>query len=641
MSNVKNSNSESLHNQHVLFVANRGEICRRIIKTANSLGIKTIVPLLADNKNTKKTLPYFAREATEVIYYKSNNPLETYLSIEDTVALAKQSNATLLHPGYGFLSENADFVKALTKEGILFVGPTAETMERLGSKTNAKWLAKEQDVPIIPGLELNDLNKINIVELKEDLISKVGLPLIIKAAAGGGGRGMRVVKKIEDLENLLASASEESYRAFGSRQLFIEKYIEYGRHIEVQIIGDSKGNIIHLYERDCSIQRKFQKVIEIAPAQNFKEDIKLKLYESAIKLAKAGNLTNAGTFEFLVDTSTDQFFFIESNPRLQVEHTITEEITGLDIVELQLKVALGASLPEQSTIQCHGVSIQARVCHEIPEKNFLPSTGKLEYYKRGDLPPSEGRIRVDLGYEEGEIISGNFDSLLQKSISYGNNFIIAKSNLLEHLNNLVVYNIGTNISFLISILKELEWKIPTTTWLESNLLTENIHDNKKVALISALNQFINTELKKERESFLPSPKLSCESPNFESLHFENVKIDKTNDNDHIKVVDVLGREDILCIYAGYPVIIKRPDIKFKEENESISLDKKITSPLPGTILKILVSVGDIVPKGKTLVKLDSMKTEHSINAKFDCIVDKICLEEGSKVNKGSVILEVE
>lgn len=417
-----------------LLVANRGEIAVRIQRTAQRMGIHTI----AIYSEVDRYAPH-VEMANESYFLGGDIPAETYLNIEKILALAREAKADAIHPGYGFLSENPAFAKAVTEAGIVFIGPSAEAMARLGNKVAAKQLAQSVGVPLVPGTA-------SAVVGEEALkaAGEIGYPLLIKAAAGGGGKGMRKVLRPEDFPEALQRAQSEALSAFGDPSVFLERYIEKPRHVEIQILADLHGNAVYLFERDCSIQRRHQKVIEEAPAPHLRPETRTAMGEAALRLIKAAGYTQAGTVEFIVDAD-ENFYFLEVNTRLQVEHPVTEMITGLDLVEWQIRIAQGERLGfTQTDLRPNGHAIEARLYAEDPRSNFLPSSGLLYKYRL----PARPHLRIDNGYEEGGIVPLYYDPLLAKIIAWGETRTEAIARLQQALRETVVLGVEHNADFI-------------------------------------------------------------------------------------------------------------------------------------------------------------------------------------------------
>ncbi len=388
-----------------LMVANRGEIALRVIRACRELGIQTVAVFSTVDRNALHVL-----SADEAYPLGGATPRESYLCQQKIVEIARSASVDAIHPGYGFLAENADFAELVNQAGIRFVGPTASAIQTMGDKTQARKVAKRLGIPTVIGT----LEPLQDVAEGFKQVDQVGLPVLLKAAAGGGGKGMRIVRSAADFESAYRAAQSEAKSAFGDDRVYLEKYLDGPRHVEMQILADTRGNAVYLGERECSIQRRHQKVIEESPSVAVSDELRHKLGDAAVKLAKEAGYTNAGTMEFLLDAE-GRFYFLEMNTRLQVEHPVTEEVTGIDLVRQQIRVAEGEKLPfRQEDIRFRGHAIECRICAEDPENGFMPSTGVLSHY---DVP--QGRIRVENGFRAGDEISVYYDSLLAKVISWG------------------------------------------------------------------------------------------------------------------------------------------------------------------------------------------------------------------------------
>ncbi|MEN9535161.1 MAG: hypothetical protein RIR37_434, partial [Verrucomicrobiota bacterium] len=430
--------------------ANRGEIAIRIFRAANELGLRTVSIFAEEDRFSIHR--FKADEAYQLD--ASKGPVGAYLDVEGIVALAKRKGVTMIHPGYGFLSENAQFARACAREGITFIGPSPELLENMGDKTAARTLAHRYQVPTLPGTE----DPITDPDEALKAAHEIGFPLIIKAAFGGGGRGMRVVEKASLLPALLSEAQNEAQNAFGNPAVFLERYISRAKHIEVQILGDQHGNVVHLHERDCSVQRRYQKVVEVAPAMNLDPKVREELCNAAVKLAKGIGYNNAGTVEFLYDMDKNDWFFIEMNPRIQVEHTVTECVTGIDLVRSQILIAGGESLfgaevaiPPQDEIPCNGFAIQCRVTTEDPEKNFAPDYGRILNYRSA----AGFGIRLDAASgDAGSVVTPFYDSMLVKVTAMGRDFPMACQRMDRALREFRIRGVKTNIPFLENVIAD-------------------------------------------------------------------------------------------------------------------------------------------------------------------------------------------
>ena len=483
-----------------VLVANRGEIAIRVFRACQELGIRTVAVYSEEDKNT-----LFRTKADESYQIgKGKTPVGAYLGIDEIIALAKAKGVDAIHPGYGFLAENVEFAKACAAEGIEFIGPTAEMMDRLGDKIKSKIVANSVGVPTIPGVE-------KAIETEEEALQfaeSCGYPVMLKAAAGGGGRGMRIVRSKEELLPQFRSARSEAAKAFGIDDIFIEKYLENPKHIEVQILGDKEGNIVHLYERDCSIQRRHQKVIEFTPALCLTDEQREAICNDAIKIAQAVDYRSAGTVEFLLD-KTGKHYFIEMNPRIQVEHTVSEIVTGVDIVQAQILIAQGYTLdspeiaiPNQEAIKVTGHAIQCRITTEDPVNGFMPDTGVIENYRS----PGGFGIRLDGGNGfEGSEITPFYDSLLVKVTAFSRTFEDTRRKAIRALRETKIKGVKTNIMFMLNVLNHPTFAAgQCDTGFIANtpeLLEIDKVEDKELKVIEFLgNKFVN-ETKGEKKNF--------------------------------------------------------------------------------------------------------------------------------------------
>lgn len=469
------ANSTIMHFQKIL-VANRGEIPIRIFRTAHELSLQTVAIFSYEDRLSMHRQK--ADEAYQIGHRGQYTPVGAYLAIDEIIKIALEHDVHLIHPGYGFLSENAEFARKVEEAGMIFIGPTPETIESLGDKVSARELALRADVPVVPGTD----GPVERYEEVKAFTDKYGFPVIIKAAFGGGGRGMRVVRGEAELRDSLERATSEAKSAFGNGTVFVERFLDKPKHIEVQLLGDNHGNIIHLFERDCSVQRRHQKVVEIAPAKELPSDVRDRILADAVKLAKTARYRNAGTAEFLVDQQ-NRHYFIEINPRIQVEHTITEEITGIDIVAAQIQIAAGATLEQlgltQERISARGFAIQCRITTEDPAKGFSPDTGRIEVYRSS----GGNGVRLDGGNGfAGATITPHYDSMLVKCTCRGSTYEIARRKMLRALVEFRIRGVKTNIPFLASLLSH-------PTFIDGNCWTTFIDDTPELfALVGSQNR---------------------------------------------------------------------------------------------------------------------------------------------------------
>lgn len=466
-----------------ILVANRGEIALRVMKTIRKMGIKTVAVYSTADRNSPHV--NFADEAVCIGEPPSN---QSYLRGEKIIEVAKDLKVDGIHPGYGFLSENAEFAEKVTKNGLIFIGPGPEAIRIMGDKLSAKEAVKAYDIPMVPGVD----NAVTDLAEAQKIAKEIGFPVLIKASAGGGGKGMRIVEKEKDLQDQMQRAISEAKSAFGNGAVFIEKYVSSPRHIEIQILADSHGNIIHLFERECSIQRRHQKVIEEAPSVVLNEEIRRKMGEAAVKVAKACDYVGAGTVEFLLDEEKN-FYFLEMNTRLQVEHPVTEEITGLDLVEQQIKIARGEKLKfQQEDLRINGHAVELRLYAENPMEDFLPSVGTLERYR----PPEGEGIRLDNGVEEGMEVSIYYDPMLAKLITYGVTREEAIQLMLEAIENFELKGIESTLAFGKFVFEHEAFRSGNfdthfvKKYYSAEKLRSEIEEEARIAALIAIKQYL-------------------------------------------------------------------------------------------------------------------------------------------------------
>jgi 3-methylcrotonyl-CoA carboxylase alpha subunit len=659
-----------------ILIANRGEIAVRVIRAVQDLGIRAVAIHSEADANA-----LHVRMADEAYSLGGNDLAETYLNIDKIVGIAKNCGAGAIHPGYGFLSENSLFVKACDDAGIIFIGPNTRAMKIMGNKIESREALKDSGIPMTAGIT-GDIKTL----LKR--AGEIPFPVMIKAAAGGGGKGMRIVHKEDNLAELLESTSREARSYFGDGTVFIEKYIEDPRHIEIQVLGDNYGNVIHLYERECSIQRRHQKIIEESPSPTLTPEIRQKMGETAVRIAKAIGYNNAGTVEFLVDKDLN-FYFLEMNTRVQVEHPVTEMVTGIDIVKEQIYIAAGKTLDiKQDAVTQHGHAIECRIYAEDPANNFLPSPGNLSYY----LEPEGDGIRVDTGMMEVTTIHSFYDPLLCKLITWDITREDARNKMIRALDQFIIHGIRTNIGYLHQLLIHPAYI--------KNKITTKYCDEHTPDLIALY--------KKDKEAvprYIPGLAyylydFNC-SPEPETSHgndiwnyisywrdimeleghvegspfkfsIESIKKDTyriiTDEGQHEIHVRICGEGYLEMIldgrqveffistdeegngyvsYLGFIFQVKRNDLLVRNQEILGSFDAaggnrdgKIISPMPGKVIQVKVEKGDKVKKGQTLLIVEAMKMENYITAPTDGEVEQVNVKVGEMVNSSTRLVQI-
>ena len=639
-------------NFNSLLIANRGEIACRIIKSAHEMGIRCIAVYVDADRDAP-----FVKEADESIYLPDGGYLDGNLILE----AAKKSRAQAIHPGYGFLSENAIFARKVIKEGFVWVGPSAHVISVMGDKLKAKELAIKAKVPTLPMTS----------DPKE--AKNIGYPLLIKAAAGGGGKGMRIVADKKDLKELIVSAQREAKSGFGDERVFIERYVEKSRHIEIQILGDAHGNVVHLGERECSIQRRHQKIIEESPSPRVSDEIRTAMGDAAVMLAKKIKYQSAGTVEFLFDDKTGEFWFLEVNTRLQVEHPVTEEVTGIDLVCEQLRIARGEDLGyEQDDIEFNGSAIEARLYAEDPNNDFLPEIGTLIAFEDG----YDADARWDSGVTSGSVIGTDFDPMLAKVISYAPTRIDAAGKLARALESAHIGGVKTNRDFLIACLRSDEYLSgdTTTDFIDRvkpprtlNLSSEEIeHVTSLAALWIQKTNKENTSLLK----FMPSgwtngrlPKqnvtllLNEDSYKVEYKYdrnlgfiFDSNKVAKIHDQNEFGLdVEFDGKrhfsritmlDDQVLVHMPYGDVMLKAKPRFVTPGLEIKAGG-LVAPMPGKVIDLKVKKGGKVKAGDTLIILEAMKMEHSIKASENGIVSDLLVSVNDQVENGALLMVVD
>jgi len=659
-----------------ILVANRGEIAVRVIRAVQDLGIRAVAIHSEADANA-----LHVRMADEAYSLGGNDLAGTYLSIEKIVSIAKNCGAGAIHPGYGFLSENSMFVKACDDAGIIFIGPNARAMKLMGNKIESREALKDSGIPMTAGITGD-------IKTLLERVKEIPFPVMIKAAAGGGGKGMRIVHDAGNLAELLESTSREAKSYFGDGTVFIEKYIEDPRHIEIQVLGDNYGNVIHLFERECSIQRRHQKIIEESPSPTLTPEIRRKMGETAVRIAKTIGYNNAGTVEFLVDKDLN-FYFLEMNTRVQVEHPVTEMVTGIDIVKEQIYIAAGKKLDiEQESVSQHGHAIECRIYAEDPSNNFLPSPGIMSYY----LEPEGDGIRVDTGIMEATTIHSFYDPLICKLITWDDNREDARNKMIRALDRFIIHGIRTNIGYLKHLLIHpayIQNQITTKYCDEhtADLVASIKTDKEAIPIhIPGLAYYLYDFSCRQEPEINTGHDIWTHISYWRDImelegHVEEVpfrfsidSIKKGNyhiiaaDGPHKAQVRICGEGYLEMIldekqmeffvstdeegkghvsYMGYIFMVKRNDLLPGNQEILGSFDTgggkndgKIISPMPGKVIQIKVKKGDKVIKGQTLLIVEAMKMENYITAPSDGEVEQVNVKVGEMVNSSIKLVQL-
>ncbi len=649
-----------------ILIANRGEIVSRIIRTCRKMGIKSI----AVYSEADRSAPFVA-EADQAIFIGESAPAASYLNQEKILAVAKKVKADAIHPGYGFLSENPEFAKKCKQEQLIFIGPNAAAIEAMGSKSSAKKWMQKNGIPVVPGYQGTDQS---LPRLREEAI-KTGFPVLLKATAGGGGKGMRIVRAENELEAAIGAVKREAANAFGQDDLIIEKYIDDGRHIEFQICGDQQGNVIHLLERECTIQRRYQKIIEESPSPVMDEALRQKMGSVAVQAGKSIHYDNAGTVEFIFDEQTGEFYFLEINTRLQVEHPVTEEITGLDLVKMQIESAQGMPLSiTQAEVQGNGYALEVRLYAEDTTNNFLPVTGTVDQF---NFPQVDG-LRVELGIKDGSQVTIYYDPMIAKIIVRDESRSAAHRKMQYVLRNLVCLGLTTNQYFLLRILQNddfLSGKY-NTHFVEGLNLENSQEPGPEAVVFSAIAvTLFNWEKREKNRSLLRSlPSgwrnnfFTCQQEKFLvgeqeitiTYRFKNgIFYFYENEQEYSVTLINAGDRAIQVEINGWQsrFIISRNKHIFYVHNELLGvvslhlkprfpekISQKIKggyeSPMPSAVVKILVTEGQEVEAGQGLLVLSSMKMENTIHAAEKGVVEEIYAREGASVEAGFLLLKI-
>ncbi len=656
-----------------ILIANRGEIACRVIRTAKKLGIKTVAVFSEADKDG-----LFVRQADESYCIGRPEPSESYLNINKIISVAKKTKSDAIHPGYGFLSENADFVKKLKKEKIIFIGPNSKAIKKMGDKIESKNLAIKLKLNVIPG------HTAPVKSSKEALSisKKIGFPVLLKASAGGGGKGMRIVRADKELEENFNAARSESKNSFGDDRVFIEKYIEQPRHIEIQILCDKHGNQLHLGERECSIQRRYQKVIEECPSPLVDEEMRESMASQALRLAKEVDYDSAGTVEFVVD-SKKNFYFLEMNTRLQVEHPVTELVTGIDLVEQMIYCADNKKLQlKQSDIKLNGWSIESRIYAEDPGKDFLPSIGRiLEYIEPNSSHFESGLVRNDTGISPGSEISIYYDPMISKLAVHHKNRSNAIELMIDSLQSYYLSGVENNIGFLISILNDKKFKNGS---LSTNFIKDKFKNGyqseigineeiiRKISIASVLvfikqlkkidltknskltvkifNQHVHIKIKKASLSdgvyviLITINKSNFTLSSNWKLHQKLLVTEINNKKEYFKINKIFNLHKINIEYFGIKLDVsifssaQKTYFDYMPIPSNEDLSKKLISPMPGLVKSVSVADNQKIKSGQQLIIIEAMKMENILRSEKDCIVDKVLVNEGESVSTDQEII---
>ena len=661
-----------------ILIANRGEIACRVAATARRLGVKTVAVYSDADANARHVAA-----CDEAIHLGGSAPKDSYLRWEKIIEAARATGAQAVHPGYGFLSENEEFAQACHAAGLVFIGPSASAIKAMGLKARSKQLMEKAGVPLVPGYHAAEQD----ADLLQREATRIGYPVLIKASAGGGGKGMRIVESAEAFDAALASCKREAINSFGDDAVLIEKYVQRPRHIEIQIFGDSQGNFVYLFERDCSVQRRHQKFLEEAPAPGLSPALRQQMGEAAVAAARAVNYVGAGTVEFIVeqrDGGAMSFFFMEMNTRLQVEHPVTEAITGLDLVEWQLRVASGEPLPlRQDELRIRGHAIEARICAENPDKNFLPATGRLRVYRKPahhsfERADAACSVRFDDGVREGDDISPYYDSMIAKLIVHGDDRAQALARLDAALARTHIVGLSTNVQFLRHVVRSPSFaKADLDTALipreQAVLFNQELLGLPLVAAAAVAQTLLEEQQLQgadpwSRRDGWRSHGLSRRVFEFVFLG-ETVLATLTTLHDGASALEVgsaggalqwrqtpegvdlhfAGQRHLVQIYRqgevvhvfatmGASSILEIDPLAHAGEVHGEA--GRLTAPMPGKLVSFAVKAGDKVARGQALAVMDAMKMEHTITAPADGLVLELLYAPGDQVAEGAELLRI-
>ena len=664
-----------------ILIANRGEIACRVAATARRMGIRTVAVYSDADANAKHT-----QSCDEALHIGGSSPKDSYLRWERILEAAKATGAQAIHPGYGFLSENEAFAQACADAGLVFIGPPATAIQAMGLKAASKQLMEKAGVPLVPGYHGKDQDP-GLLQREAD---RIGYPVLIKASAGGGGKGMRIVTEASEFAPSLASCQREARNSFGDDSVLIEKYVQRPRHIEIQVFGDTHGDCVYLFERDCSVQRRHQKVLEEAPAPGMTEDLRARMGAAAVAAAKAVGYVGAGTVEFIVEQSERgmDFFFMEMNTRLQVEHPVTEAITGLDLVEWQLRVASGEPLPlKQADLRIHGHAIEARLCAENPDNQFLPATGRLNVYRK---PPAsafaQGDVRIDDGVREGDAISPYYDSMVAKLIVHGETREQALARLDAALAQTHIVGLATNVQFLRHVLRSPSFaQAQLDTALierEKDVLFHQRLVSRDLAIAAVVAHTLATEqaMAQADASGWVDPFARRDGWQSHGRQRRHWSFDDAGESVTATLTYGAGGALSLALQAGPETALQwqrlgdrlqlqcgtercMASVYLQGETAHVFMPQgaarlgvidalahageaaqeagRLTAPMPGKIVSFAVKAGDAVKAGQALAVMEAMKMEHTIQAPADGKVAELLFAPGDQVTEGAELLRLE
>ncbi len=646
-----------------LLIANRGEIVCRIIRTARRMGITSLAVYSEADRNARHT-----RDADEAYYLGPAPAAESYLNIEKILALAKRVGADAIHPGYGFVSENAAFAQACVDAGLIFVGPPASAIRAMGSKSASKAAMAAVGVPVAPGYHGDDQSPQRLLSEAQ----RVGFPLIIKASAGGGGKGMQVVNGAAEVAAAVESAQRLARTAFSDDRLLLERYFPLARHVEVQVFADSHGGIVSLFDRDCSVQRRHQKIIEEAPAPGLRDEVRSNMSQAAIQAARAVNYVGAGTVEFLVD-EVQHFYFMEMNTRLQVEHPVTELITGIDLVEWQLRIAQGASLPlRQEGVVQRGAAVEVRLYAEDPAKGYLPSVGRITHLK---WPEDAAGLRLDMGVDVGDEVSPFYDPMLGKVIAWGESRDEAIARLRQALDKIEIVGVTTNRALLSSALGEEEFRGGgvATNFLQvrrAHLSFGEPQAGAVDAVLAALwyatresagdalwadtrgwrlaaaprsawrfaDRTIVIECGTQRDTYVARVDAREYALRVTARGMQSLAVELSGELAHLHVVE--ADQQLHLFRNGRHVVLRLTRTEDSLQVSAGAEEGSLLTPLPGTVVAVHVEAGRQVARGVPLVTVEAMKMEHTLTAPYDGTVTRVTFGVGERVAAGAILVEL-